>query len=132
MNRLRVTAAYRDTKAALRFYVDRCGFTLAPGGGVDPGGAGWIVSRGAVTFRIVDLGAVPPTSPVGRRLGKSAGSGVAIEIVLNEGEKIEEWFVRLERAGCDIVEPLGRWRDNERSFTVADPGNYLVCFVEPA
>jgi catechol 2,3-dioxygenase-like lactoylglutathione lyase family enzyme len=138
MRQLRATAAYRDPKAALRFFVEKCGFAPASaqaretGNAGDSAGAGTLVSRGGVSLRIVDQAAIPATSPLGRRLGKSPGSGIALEIVLEKGEKIEDWFVRLERAGCDIVEPLGRWRDSERSFTVADPGNYLICFVETA
>ena len=55
-----------------------------------------------------------------------------MELALAADVAIVDWFTRLERAGVDIVEPLGEWTPGEKSFTVADPGSYLVAFVQKA
>lgn len=157
---MRVVLCHDDPDRALRFYVDRCGFSVereaAPprterlpsdadrssrAGPAPPpeapsertGSAGGrLLRRGAATLRILDAASLERTSPLGRRIGKSPGSGVALEVELAPGESLEDLFVKLEQSGADIVEPPGEWRAGERSFTVADPGRYLVTFFRSA
>ena len=123
----RLTLAYRDTAKALRFWRDRCGFRAGP----EAPASLIVLRRGPVEIRIVDAASLPATSPLGRRLGKATGGSVRVELVLEPSEKIADWFVRLEQSGADIAEPLGEWAPGERSFTVADPGGYLVTFIQP-
>ena len=149
MTHCRLALAYRDPAKALRFWVGRCGFrveeervaasaAVAAADGMPGGGSGvagtapvTIVRRGPIEIRIVDAASLPTTSPLGRRIGKATGGSVRVELVLDPAEKIADWFVRLEQAGADIAEPLGEWTPGERSFSVSDPGGYLVAFVQP-
>ncbi len=124
---MRVILAQKDPALALRFWVERLGFrheAAAPTSGA--GATEWLLRRGEACVRLVAEASLEKTTPLGRRLGKMAGSGVMVEIPLAAGERIEDLFVRLEQQGVDIIEPLGAWRPGERSFTVADPSGYLV------
>jgi catechol 2,3-dioxygenase-like lactoylglutathione lyase family enzyme len=127
---MRVVLAQKDLDKALRFYTRTCGFQVEGPGGGEPGRGAWLLRRGAARVRLVDEAGLVRTSPMGRRLGKSPGAGVAIEVALDPAEPAKELFTSFEQAGADIVEPLGDWQPGERSFTVADPANYLIRFYQ--